>query len=149
MLWGPADFPHALVPPSPPPEPQPARPAGEDSHLRSVNEIAGFHGYLLQGLDRAFGHIEQFIFDDTDWAVRYLVADTRNWWPGKHVLLSPQWISWVSWSEARVYVDFDRDTIQRAPDYQPSREITREYEEKLFEHYNRPPYWKAEVELTR
>ena len=79
--------------------------------------------------------------DEQAWAIRYLVIDTRKWWPGKKVLLSPEWISWVSWPEAKVYVDLDRDTVQRAPEYKPAAEITREYEMKLFEHYNREPYW--------
>lgn len=150
LLWGPVDFPGSQLPPlnlGLEPHPQPPR-EGEDSHLRSVNEMAGFHGYLVQGLDRAFGHIEQFIFEEPSWAIRYLVADTRNWWPGKHVLLAPQWISWISWTEERVYVDFDRETIERAPAYDASAELTRDYEQRLFAHYNRQPYWEKTAEVT-
>lgn len=144
LLWGPVDFPGPLPPGFPAPLPQPPpREKGEDSHLRSVSEIAGFHGYLIQALDQAFGHVNQFIIDDETWAIRYLVADMRNWLPGKHVLLSPNWISWVSWSEARVYVDLDRDTIRRAPEYSLDTPLTREYEQRLFEHYNRTPYWQS------
>lgn len=146
LLWGPVNVPGPYLPPPAGSRPQP-RPAveGEDSHLRSMADVAGFQGYLVQGLDRAFGHIEQFIIDEHNWAIRYLVADTRNWWPGKRVLLAPQWIAWVSWPEARVYVDLDRDTIQRAPAYEPSTELTRDYEQQLFDYYNRPPYWESEV----
>ena len=148
LLWGPVDFPGPYLPVAGASDSR-SRPASEeeDSHLRSVTEVAGFQGYLVQGLDRAFGHIEEFIIDDHNWAVRYLVADTRNWWPGKRVLLALQWIAWVSWPEARVYVDLDRDTILRAPAYESANELTREYEQQLFEYYNRPPYW--EVELKR
>lgn len=140
LLWGPVDFPGPYIPAGIPAQGQPSGPPAEDqdAHLRSAIEVAGYH---LQALDQHFGHIEQFIFDDESWAIRYLVADTRNWWPGKRVLLAPQWISWVSWSETRVYVDFDRDTVQRAPEYDPAAPITREYEQRLFEHYNRQPYW--------
>lgn len=145
FLWGPLDSPGAgspaVVQPDSPPRPAPQA-ASEDSHLRSVNEVSGFSGYQIQALDQVFGHIGDFIFDDETWAVRYLVADTRNWWPGKQVLLSPQWIAWVSWSEARVYVDLDRETIRRAPEYSPATEVTRDYEQSLFEHYNREPYWE-------
>ncbi|HEV2210982.1 MAG TPA: PRC-barrel domain-containing protein [Verrucomicrobiae bacterium] len=150
LLWGPMDFPGPQIPLNLPTPPHPTPPRqGEDAHLRSVNEIAGFHGYLVQGLDRAFGHIQQFIFEEASWAIRYLVADTRNWWPGKHVLVSPRWIAWISWSEARVYVDFDRDTIERAPAYDDSVAITRQYEQNLFAHFNRQPYWENSPELTR
>jgi len=107
------------------------------AHLRSINEMAGFYGYQIQALDHAFGRIEQFIFDDQNWRIRYLVADTHTWIPGKRVLLAPQWIAWISWSEARAYVDFDAETIRRAPEYELSAEITPEFEQKLREHYAR------------
>ncbi len=146
LLWGPVAFPGPALPTElPPPGPASVPTQDQDSHLRSVTEIIG---YRLQALDHDFGHVEQFIFDDQNWAIRYLVADTRNWWPGKSVLLSPQWISWVSWSELRVYVDLDRETIRRAPEYDPAAPPTREYEEKLFEHYSREPYWRAQAELA-
>lgn len=151
LLWGPMDFPGPVVPAALPGERPPPPPAGasEDLHLRSVSEVAGFNGYLIQALDQAFGHVEQLILDEQNWAIRYLIADTRNWWPGKHVLLSPQWISWVSWPEARVYVDFDADTIRRAPPYNPAEPLTREYEQELFGYYNREPYWQAAPEAVK
>lgn len=109
-----------------------------DSHLRSVNEVVG---YSIQALDDHFGHIDDSIIDEQDWAIRYLVADTRNWLPGKKVLLPAQWISSVSWEQSRVYIDLDRDTVKRAPEYDPSKPITREYEAALYAHYSREPYW--------
>ncbi len=143
LLWGPLEFPGAYLPTMVPVAPhRDPLSKDEDSHLRSVNEIAGFHSYQLQALDKSFGHVEQFIIDDRTWAICYLVAETGNWWPGKRILLSPQWISWVSWAESRVYLDLDRETIRRAPEYDPTQQITREYEEQLFQHYSREPYWQ-------
>ena len=39
--------------------------------------------------DGDIGHISDLVVSDEDWAVRYLVVDTRDWLPGKHVLLPP------------------------------------------------------------
>ena len=50
----------------------------------------------------------------TSWALRYMVVDTRNWWPGKHVLVSPQWIESVRWSQSSVVVDLLRRRSRRA-----------------------------------
>lgn len=150
LLWGPVEAPWAYLPPAiqagPPLPPLSAH--GQDSHLRSVDEISGFSGHQIQALDQVVGHVETFVFDDRTWAIRYLVCDTRLWWPGKHFLLAPPWIAWVSWTEARVYVDLDREAIRRAPEYDPKMEITREYEEKLYTHYNREPYWRPEGALA-
>ncbi|HEV2393310.1 MAG TPA: PRC-barrel domain-containing protein [Verrucomicrobiae bacterium] len=145
LLWGPLEAPGAFIPSAFPPEPHPRQaPEGPDAHLRSVFEIIGFNGYQVQALDEVFGHIEEFIFDDQTWSIRYLVADRRHWLPAKRALLAPQWISWVSWPEARVYIDLDKETVRRAPEYEPSKPITREYEEKLFTHYTRQPYWEMQ-----
>ena len=134
------------MPEAPPSQaPQDKLSESDDSHLRSVSEVTG---YEIQALNDHFGRVENFIFDEQAWALRYLVIDTRKWWPGNKVLLSPEWISWVSWPEAKVYVDLDRDTVKRAPEYKPAIEITREYETQLFEHYNREPYWKRKPELA-
>jgi hypothetical protein len=66
---------------------------------------------------------------------------TRNWWPGKKVLVSPAWIQKVSWTQSKVYVGLFRDAIKTAPEFYESRPITRDYEEQLYHHYGRPPYW--------
>ena len=146
LLWGPIPHPGLYIPEAPPAQP-PREPvsSSEDSHLRSVCEVIG---HEIQALNDHFGHVENFILDDLFWTIRYMVVDTRNWWPGKKVLLSPEWISWVSWPEARVYIDLDRDTVKRAPEYKPDREITRDYEQKLFDYYNREPYWNRKQEIA-
>jgi hypothetical protein len=58
-----------------------------DPHLRSTHEIGG---YLIQARDGDLGHVTDFIVDDTSWTIRHLVVDTRNWWPGKPVLVSSE-----------------------------------------------------------
>ena len=59
---------------------------GADPHLRSVEEVTG---YRLHAVDGEIGHIENFMIDDADWSIHYFVVDTRNWWFGKRVLISP------------------------------------------------------------
>ena len=109
-----------------------------DSHLRSAREV---EGYGVGATDGDIGHVAEFVIDDKDWAIRYLVVDTRNWWPGKHVLISPQWIERVSWDDRKVYVDLARDTIKDAPEYSRDSVITRESEIELFLHYSSEGYW--------
>lgn len=138
--WGPVPYPDGMTPgtiPVPPPNPEQSSQHG-DPHLRSVIDVSG---YAIQALDHHFGHIESFIIDAQDWAIRYLVADTRNWLPGKRVLLPALWISDVSWEQSRVSVDLDKETVKRSPEYKASEPITREYETDLFAHYGRVPYW--------
>jgi sporulation protein YlmC with PRC-barrel domain len=109
-----------------------------DPHLRSSKEVTGYH---IQATDGEIGHLEDFIVDDQNWAIRYMVVGTRNWWPGKKVLVSPQWIRRVSWEESKVYVELSRDAIKTSPEYEENLPITRAYESRLYDHYGRPTYW--------
>jgi uncharacterized protein YrrD len=112
-----------------------------DPHLRSTHDVSGYH---IQATDGEVGHVDDFIVDDDAWAIRYLVIDTRNWWPGKQVLVSPRWIERVSWSESKVYVDLTRQAIKDSPEYTDQALVTRFYETALHRHYNRQGYWVVE-----
>ena len=116
-----------------------------DPHLRSTYSVSGHH---IQALDGEIGHVEDFIIDDETWAIRYLIVDTHNWWPGKKVLVSPQWIERVSWHERKVFVNLSRETIKQSPEYTEDSLITRDYETGLHRHYDRQGYWVAELVLT-
>ena len=79
--------------------------------------------------------------DDEDWAIRYLIVDTRNWWPGKKVLISTQWIERISWEESKVFINLTREAVKGSPEYTEEALITRDYEEELHRHYLRERYW--------
>jgi uncharacterized protein YrrD len=112
-----------------------------DSHLRSTRAVSG---HYIQATDGEIGHVEDFIIDDETWAIRYLIIDTRNWWPGKKVLVSPQWIERISWAEFKVFVNVLRETVKQAPEYTDEFLLTRDYEADLHQHYNRQGYWVDE-----
>ncbi len=113
-----------------------------DPDLRSTNAVSGHH---VEASDGEIGHVEDFLIDDETWAIRYLVVDTRDWLPGKRVLISPKWIERVSWSEKQVVVDLTREAIQQAPEYVDAPPLTRDQEIALHRHYGRPGYWQAEA----
>jgi uncharacterized protein YrrD len=111
-----------------------------DSHLHGVKEVTGYH---TRATDGDIGHVQDFIVDTETWAIRYLLLDTRNWLPGKHVLIPPSWASDVDWAEERVHVNVDRDAIRNAPPFDASTPITREEEVAYFKHFDKTPYWEA------
>jgi hypothetical protein len=94
----------------------PGRPAEDsaDAHLRSSRVVQGYH---IRASDDSVGHAADFLFDEETWAIRYLIADTRNWPPGKHVLISPQRIREVDWLDREFRVNLTRRQIERSPEY--------------------------------
>lgn len=141
--------PPGATPPIPPKEEEEGREKQEetgvlegervDPHLRSAKKVTGYH---IQALDDEIGHVEEIIADDLDWFIRYIVVDTRNWLPGRKVLVSPGWIDRVSWADSKVHVDLPRKLIKNSPEYDPSALVNRQYEERLYDYYGRPKYWK-------
>jgi sporulation protein YlmC with PRC-barrel domain len=112
-----------------------------DPHLRSTHEVSEYH---IQATDGEIGHVEDFVIDDETWAIRYLIIGTQNWWPGKKVLVSPQWIERVSWDESKIFLNLTRETIKQSPEYTEESLLTRDYEIGLHRHYNRQGYWVNE-----
>jgi hypothetical protein len=144
FLWGPVYYPGALnTAPINATEEQ-IKSKSMDSHLRSIKAVTGYH---IEAIDGEVGHADGFIVDDQAWAVRYVEVATKNWWPGKKVLVSPAWIERVSWEDSKVFVGLRREAIKDAPEFVDFTEITREYENKLYSHYGRPPYWLHEAEF--
>jgi hypothetical protein len=109
-----------------------------DPHLRSTQEVID---YNIETKDGDLGHVADFIVDDEDWTIRYMVVDTGNWLPGKQVLVAPDWITEVNWGEAKVHVDLTKEAIRNSPEYDPNETVNRVYEERLYDFYGRPKYW--------
>lgn len=116
-----------------------ADPEGKESHLRSTEEVAGYH---IQARDGEIGHVEDFIVDDELWSIRYMVIDTHNWLPGsRKVLISIAWVESIDWLENKMKVDLSVKQIKESPDYDPTTPVNREYEMRLYDFYGRPKYW--------
>lgn len=109
-----------------------------DPYLRSARAVTGHH---IEARDGEIGHVEDFLADDDGWPIRYMIVDTRNWLPGKKVLVSPRWIESISWSEEKVRVDLTRDQVKGSPEFDPTRVVERDYERNLYDYYGRAPYW--------
>jgi hypothetical protein len=112
-----------------------------DPNLRSTEDVCG---HAVQATDGEIGHVQDFIIDDGTWAIRYLVIDTRNLWPGRTVIISPKWIKRVSWGERKVFINLSREIIKQSPEYTEATLLTRDYENILHGHYNREGYWVPE-----
>jgi hypothetical protein len=114
-------------------------------HLRSADEVMD---YYIQATDGEIGHLDELIVDDRDWAIRYLAVDTRNWFPGKKVLIAPAWIERISYDESKVFVGLPRDAIRNSPQYDPAA-LDRQYESQLYQHYGKHGYWDDKPESWR
>lgn len=94
----------------------------------------------VRARDGVVGRIDDLLFDDATWTVRYVVVDTGRWLASRRVLLAPHTINGHAADTNRVTVDLTQDQIRTSPEAS-SDEVTREHEARLHEHYRWPVYW--------
>jgi uncharacterized protein YrrD len=108
--------------------------------LRSIKQL---YGDKLGAYDGEIGHVKDFYFDDKHWVVRYVVADTGSWIPGRMVLISPHAFDSFPQSGKVLPVNLSRKQIEDSPEAEAHKPISRQYEEEYYRHYNWPFYWQG------
>jgi uncharacterized protein YrrD len=81
----------------------------EETYLRSMNEVLGYH---IQAEDGEIGHFEDIVINKDNWSVDYFVLNTKNILPGKNVDVSIKWIKNISWDTKKVYVNLSKKLIE-------------------------------------
>ncbi len=114
-----------------------ARPEDNDTHLRSLSEITF---YDIQANNGAIGHLENALLEDDVWGIRYLIIDTRNWWPGQHVLLSPYAVREIRYLKNQILLNVSCEQVKGSPPWAPLDLIDQAYEKRLHRHYDWPGY---------
>ena len=109
------------------------RRGGDDQHLRSFEAITGYHIHTSDG---DIGHVEDFLVEEADWAIHYLVVDTKNWWPGKRVLVSPRSVAEIDWTDSLVKLNVSRRSVKDSPAYDASKTVDRTYEKQFHKYYD-------------
>ncbi len=85
--------------------------------------------------------MHSFFFDDTNWAIRYLVVDTGRWLPGRKVLIAPTALGRPDW-QGRVFpLNLTKDQVRSSPDIDTDRPVSRQREAELRKYYDWAPYW--------
>jgi len=106
--------------------------------LQSIKQL---HGNKLGASDGDIGHVKDFYFDDQNWAVRYLVADTGSWLPGRQVLLSPHAFGSLHQDGNVLCVKLTRKKIEDSPAIESHKPVSRQHEDEYHRYYGWPAYW--------
>jgi hypothetical protein len=108
--------------------------------LRSIKQL---FADKLGAYDGEIGHVKDFYFDDHRWAVRYVVADTGTWIPGRLVLISPRAFDKFPQGGRTLPVNLTRRQIEECPAIDTHKPVSRQYEEEYCRHYGWPYYWEG------
>jgi sporulation protein YlmC with PRC-barrel domain len=106
--------------------------------LKSIKHL---YGNKLGASDGEIGHVKDFYFDDQNWAVRYVVADTGTWLPRRQVLISPHAFNSLHQAGKVLSVNLTRKQIENSPAIESHKPVARQYEEEYYRYYGWPFYW--------
>ena len=109
--------------------------------LRSIKHL---YGDKLGASDGEIGHVNDFYFDDQNWAIRYMVADTRSWLPGRQVLITPHSLGGLDKAGKVLCVNLTRKQIEESPSIETHKPVSRQFEEEYYRYYGWPYYWQGD-----
>jgi len=92
-------------------------------------------GATVRGVDGPLGTLEDFLFDEDGWVVRYLIVDTG----ARRLLLSPMAVP-GSWDRSEIVVNLTTAQVESSPDVDAAT-LDRARETAMLEHYRHPRYW--------
>ena len=111
------------------------------SMLQSIKQL---YRDKIGASDGEIGRVKDFYFDDQNWAVRYVVADTGSWLPGRQVLISPHAFGSLHQAGKFLCVNLTRKQIEGSPSIELHKPVSRQYEEEYYRYYGWPYYWQGD-----
>ena len=106
--------------------------------LRSMKEL---ERYKVSATDGDLGSVDNFLVEDTSWAVRYLVMDTGGPLGGRRVLIPQLAFREVDYSARRFRLALSRTKIQESPSINLDLPVSRQVEREHHQYYGYVPYW--------
>lgn len=113
--------------------------------LQSINDLKG---YDIIATDGEIGSIEEFYFEDTTLAVRYLVANTGSWLTGKQNLIAPSAITHLDREKRTIHVNLTKEQVTKSPGVDKHLPVSRQMEKLVSDYYGDRYYWDERPNLT-
>ena len=106
-----------------------------DEHLRSAVQLKN---YIVRARDGEIGHVADVLIDPERWSIPLLEIATRNWLPGRKVVLAPALVEAIDWFEHAVTFRCTRAEIEASPQYDPSVPIDGNRLREIYRHCGLP-----------
>jgi sporulation protein YlmC with PRC-barrel domain len=103
-----------------------------DVSLESGTSILGYHVATNDGVR---GTVDDFIIDSRDWTVSHLVINVGHGKNGKRILVSPEWVDWVSRKQKKISISADKQTLEACPNFMLDIPLNPEDEASLNETF--------------
>lgn len=80
-----------------------------------MKSLRGLWGFKIQASDGALGKVQDFLFDDEAWTIRYLVAEIGSWMRSRDILVLPEYLEGVAAGDRVFLVNLDKASLRNGP----------------------------------
>jgi sporulation protein YlmC with PRC-barrel domain len=98
-----------------------------------ADELLGMDVSSIDGEE--IGKVDDLIFDDNEWRVRYLVVDIGGLLAERHVILSPESAHQPDFEDGNLTVEATQRQIEESPEIDPNKPLTQQYLVELHSYY--------------
>jgi len=109
--------------------------------MKALRNLTSLIGYEVLASDSSTGYVDDFLFDDLSWKVRYMRLNMGFWRPGKRALISPLSIAGIDNEKEKIHLNLSSDIIRSSPDWDAKIPVSLTHELMLHKHYG----WKFSV----
>jgi hypothetical protein len=110
----------------------------ERSMLRSGS---AFNGFTLEASDGKVGTVSDFLFDDSNWQLRWLVVDTGAWLTGRKILIHPSALEKPDLAGRAFPVKLTRAQVEGSPEIGRDEPVSLQMEHNLYGYYGYDVTW--------
>src|SRR5262249_52075314 len=94
----------------------------------------------IAAIDGDIGRVRDAYFDDRQWRIRYLVADSWHWLPGRRVLISPLSVRQTDHQHRILQAALTKAQVANGPQFDTEKPVSRQHELDRYRYYL-PYYW--------
>lgn len=106
-----------------------------------LHNTSTISGSAVSAVDGSIGHVEDTLFHDETWNVRYFVIDTGPWILGRRLLCSAGYAERFDDRDGRLRIDLTRDQVEASPELEADLPVS-ELKRREFTKYKKGPvYW--------
>jgi hypothetical protein len=106
-------------------------------------DASAINGYAVEASDGTLGTVNDLLFDDLSWVVRWLVVDTGTWLPGRKVLLPVSALGQPDQARRLFPVTLTRQQVEDSPEIDTDQPVSRQIEAHVYDYYGWAPYWSG------
>ncbi len=106
--------------------------------IRSLKELLG---YKVEEINAEKGTVEDFLFDEKYWTIRYLEIDMGIGFPGEKLLVGRGLLKKPKWESKHFPIAVTMNQLKNAPKLKDNFPFSREKEKVWNQYYGTPSYW--------